>query len=201
MAGAEIAGQPPGACRRDRHRETLAIRRRPAQVPPGGGDGLPQLVAEDLCGGRFQGVGAQVPLGRPGQAFVRQLGRVCHGPEADVGGQRQDRRQAVQVEVGRTGGGAPGVSEAVQVVAPRVDLDQDVGQRDPGQAVMDLFFQGAKPFGPSSASTGVTTRRPCSTRTSLPRASALSSRPIPSRNSARISCNRPFGSGVRPSRE
>ena len=36
---------------------------------------------------------------------------------------------------------------STQVVAPGVDLDQDLRQRDPGQAVLDLPLQGGQPFG------------------------------------------------------
>ena len=144
LAVAEVAGQSGRGAAPDGDGEALAVRGGQGAAAPGPAQGLAVLEVDDRGDGRAQGLLPQVPVGAPGQPAVGQLGDLGHRGRAEVAGLRQDRGVEVHPQV--LGAGLPpaGVLEVAGEVGPAIDLDEQVGQVDPGEVLGDLLLQARR---------------------------------------------------------
>lgn len=87
---------------------------------------------------------AQVPLGGPGELFVGQLAGVGHPGQAEVGGLGEDRGVERARQLGRARLRAAGVGELLDEARPAVDLDQQIGELHPREALDGALDERAR---------------------------------------------------------
>ncbi len=125
----------------------MAVGRGQGAAAPVPAQGLVVLEVDDRGDGGAEGFFPQVPIGAPGQAAVGQLGDLGHCGRAEVAPLRQDRGVQVYQQVFGAGLTAAGMLEVAGESGPAVDLEEQVGQVDPGQVLGDLLLQRDTPFG------------------------------------------------------
>ena len=147
-AAAEVARDPLRVGRLDADRVALAVGAGEAPGAPGLGERQRVVGVDDPRVGGGERFGAQVPLRRPRELLRVDPRGLAHARVAEVAGVREQRGVAVLAQPGLTRRRAVRVRELLAEAGPGVDVDQDVGEIDGGQARSDVARERRHGLGP-----------------------------------------------------